>query len=336
MHTVKFQIRTLLCAGLFFGLGAQAEIGNVQSDLDSLESSIPADLESEPTKGSTPVETSVQEVSQTEKPLPVYRPWNLDLPPAGPTAFVLDRGQFEFGVSTGGFEKQIGMYRLYNRVRYGVTDSLTVGVAPEIFFQSSLVELKWNFLNLGRTSYSITPWTGFHIRHRNQYFQQKDIPFALELSASTVIDERHRWHYGIGVGKNRKIYRSLQTYYDQYGVQSDYLSVTTEEAIRANAAYELRVSREHSLSFSLAPFYQKEVWEEAYSNGETSKGVLAGVGFQYYYRKFGAMVGGETGPVWRRYTYQYHDYYNESVLNSYNYSSMHFGLTLSASATARF
>lgn len=321
---MRFQNRIFLCLSLFFSLGAQAEIGNVQSDP---ESSIPTDLETEAAKpaASAPAEPS----SQAVMPAPIYRPWNLDLP-SGPTAFVLDRNEVEVGAYTvGGLGRKIGLQESRARFRYGITDSLTVGLAPNFRFLNTLVELKWNFLNFGKTSLSINPWTGFLFRDTHQFYIERDQPSAVEIVGSSVIGDRQRWHYGVALGKNKSDLRANEF-----------------TAFRGNTAYELRAERSHSLTLSLAPSYSKEsvILSTTKGNEKTRREFLVGAAYQYNQKHFGGMAGMEVGPSWTHtYSYYYNPAYyypgsNEPLTSPTKQelfsNSMGFEFTLSAAVSA--
>lgn len=241
----------------------------------------------------------------------VNRTWMLRTS-AGPSAFVLDSQQFEFGILYTRFTQLIWLHKSFPilfDLNYGLSDSITLLMGAN--HQVAQTGIKWNFWNPGRWSFSITPSIGYSFKEDTLYSSSssKQAPYSLSIGASGLISKRNKLHFILEAGQNTEKYSYS---YSSHGnisgndrINADRLSQLT--TVRLAAAYEIRFNRQHGMTFWIAP----EVWsmKETSSNSisastasENSKTRFeAGLGYQYLRETFGLEVGMGAGPQSERY-----------------------------------
>lgn len=283
---------------------AWAEIGTIQSQIEETNTT-----EMDPEIFSEPPENATTATPQSTVPLDVNRTWMLKTQ-AGPTAFVLDAGQFELGIPLDRFSQLIWSgtsTRPLASVTYGLSNWLSAELRAGRYAASGA--MKWNFWNPDPWSFSISPSVGIQFAHKSMYDADREQPIALALAASRVIDPSRKIHFSLELGKSE--------HSSSYGESSEIYGFIHEQSghfstARFSASYELRLNRRHGASFSLSPGITRSTQVSHYVNGKyqsdstlfhASTFLELGVGYQYLLDHFGFELGAAIGPKWTHYRY---------------------------------
>lgn len=261
------------------------------------------------------------EAEQPTSPVRTYdvnRPWRLELL-SSPTAFVLDRGEWELGLGTAPTEaSQLDMNELGLHARYGLIRSLTLGVFVSNPMESwedpfALVDALWNISNLDTTSFALRAWWGRPYKKGSQAFNMSYTLHREGVGASFVVSEviRDRLKLHLALGFHRGLYRQTPTEVPEAMIFYS-TSRSTTSFYRLSAGLEWRLSRRHGLGFSLSPQLKTERSRWGFEEGSTetleggrsfAMGLMGGVGYTYNLEKLGFSAGIEGGPYYSKYAW---------------------------------
>ncbi len=245
----------------------------------------------------------------TPEPSPFERPWNLFVPLA-PTAFVLDSRHFQFSMEMLPEQRLMGDTSPFFTARYGLWSSLTLGLgasalarAPTFFFNP-----RWNFLNSGADSYSLSPWVSVRGGVDDAYESSNTtLPLGLAVTFSHVIDDYRRLHFtvsGFYASENSTQYLQawnytiahLQPVTQRYGSNS--------YSARISASHEWRIGKVSGITASIAPEVNitdnisSGYWHFS-SYQEQAVYLKFGVGYQATWKNIGFHVALEGGPNYK-------------------------------------
>lgn len=288
---------------------AHADIGTVQTQ--NLVPSIQTEsIDEGPAEGAATTIATEAIVAAVAEEEGVNRTWMLRTS-AGPTAFVLDAKQFEFGIPVDRFSQMVWSYGAggpWLNLNYGLTDSITVELGGSLYIATAGV--KWNFWNPDPWSLSLNPFAGYEFgKQQYYYYGSKQKPYGLALAASRAIDPRHKMHFSLELARSSQTF-SYNDSYSSYSWSEDGTSQAT--IARLAAAYELRFNPRHGMNFWLSPAITNSSGTRNYFSGgsgstsnssDTAASVELGVGYQYLREHFGVEVGLGFGPKWSRYRY---------------------------------
>lgn len=301
-------------------------------EIPEIDESIEAAAPAAPVSTTTTAEVApaTEEVEE-----PMNRQWTLSTP-AGPTAFVLDARQFETSMALDRLNQRVWLSDspvLWLGVNYGLTDALTAFAA--VGLNKTALGVRWNFYNSETWSFGGGPWIGYQFRRPSSYWGlSSQMPLGGYLSASRVIDHRHKFHAGLEIARNKGQRTSDQYYYAGDGEESLRFA-------RLAGTYEIRLNRRHAMmmwaAFELTRSQSATSgggdypWTDSYSNSATA--IMYGMGYQYLRESLALEVGLELGPKWT--TTDSTNSYRDYPSYSYQWDGLGVGGSLTASLSYR-